>query len=200
MRVHGAQVIIALLRGMDARVRSVEREIRFMQSQQSKTPCALEGLPIDVEGNALDFWGGLGGLASGMPQMPQMQMPDFLPEMSLPGTCPFSLMCCLYQTCLLSCQCAASFLSNDVLIHSGECSFVLMCFLFCNSSCLSALPRIKQTGILSGQCSVSTSICAYSFAMIVCARHAYFPVRWLPLYQSALFSSAIKAPVRHASA
>lgn len=67
------QVIISLLRGMDARVRSVERELRHMQVQAKTAPIALASLPEIDQSTGL--WGALSG---GLPPigMPDFRMPD----------------------------------------------------------------------------------------------------------------------------
>lgn len=83
--------IITLLRGMDARVRSVERELRHMQSQAAVAP-----IPAVSSREADEVSGGLWGAFAGgippigmpgfkMPDMPPIGMPDFkMPEMRMP--------------------------------------------------------------------------------------------------------------------
>ena len=74
------QTMINILRGMDTRVRSMEREIRYMQSQQGgagKLPlAAVEEAAIMQAANQDFLW----GLTNGMPQMPNL-----MPAMPLPG-------------------------------------------------------------------------------------------------------------------
>jgi hypothetical protein len=67
------QVIISLLKGMDARVRSVEKELRHMQIQAKTAPATLASLP-EIDQNT-GLWGALSG---GLPPigMPDFKMPD----------------------------------------------------------------------------------------------------------------------------